>query len=129
MAIRWLAVLLATQAASGFVAPIAPRTSVVRDMGMMDGFKKAFENESYETKQSPGLSGNKQSVDITICGKKTKAIPGQRMKDLVRASRAPIKFNCENGECGTCECLVNGRKVRVCMAKVPNKGPVEIKLK
>ncbi|KAJ8598209.1 hypothetical protein CTAYLR_005542 [Chrysophaeum taylorii] len=114
----------------GLVAPpsrVAPRTRV--DMGFMDGFKKAFENEQFDAKPSAGLSGTKAPIEVVICGKKSQGLPGQRMKDLVRSARAPIKFNCENGECGTCECLVNGRKVRVCMAKVPAKGPVEVKLK
>ena len=101
-------------------------------LGMFDGFKKAFENDpKYSgTKRSEGLSGGaKDPIELTICGKKAKALPGQRMKDIIRAARAPIPFNCENGECGTCECLVNGRKTRVCQASVPTKGPVVIKLK
>lgn len=115
--------------ASGFVMQPAQRPGVAVS-GFMDGLKKAFENDStLAPPENAGLSGTKQMIDVTVCGKKTQAIPGQRMKDLVRAARAPVKFNCENGECGTCECLVNGRKVRVCCAKVPAKGPLEIKLK
>jgi len=111
--------------------PAVRATSTVVDMGFMDGFKKAFENDPTYAgdKGSAGLSSTKQPIEVTIVGRKTKALPGQRMKDVIRASRAPIPFNCENGECGTCECLVNGRKVRVCKYNVPAKGPVEIKLK
>lgn len=107
------------------------RSLIRREMGFMDGLKKAFENDpAYETnKPSAGLASSKKLVDVSICGKRTQAIPGQRMKDLVRAARAPIRFNCENGACGTCESIVNGRRVRVCTYKVPSKGPVEIKLK
>lgn len=129
-----LLALVTSQASQAFVLSSRPARrpdSTVLRMGFMDGFKKAFENDpAYAGKaSSPGLSSTKAKVDVTICGKKTQAIPGQRMKDLVRASRAPIKFNCENGQCGTCEALVNGRKVRVCMYSVPSKGPVEVKRK
>ena len=55
-------------------------------------------------------------------GKKAVAIPGQRLKDVVRAARAPVRFNCEDGKCGTCESKVNGRITRVCVAKVPASG-------
>lgn len=122
-----LLTLLATTAA---FAPTAPPRTLTQVSGIFDGLAKAFENESFDDKPSAGLSGGaKKTVDITVCGKKTQAIPGQRMKDVVRSARAPIKFNCEDGQCGTCECLVNGRKTRVCVAKVPARGPIEVKLK
>ena len=61
----------------------------------------AFANEKIDTpdRTASGLSGGppKPSVEVTICGKKTKAIPGQRMRDLVTSARAPIKFDC--GKC------------------------------
>ena len=61
-----------------------------------------------------------------MCGKKVKGIPGQQMRVVVQAARAPIKFDCGDGKCGTCESLVNGRKTRVCKFAVPKKGPVKI---
>jgi hypothetical protein len=105
-----------------------------RRLGMFDGFAKAFENEKMDrpAPKNPGLSGSgakKQPVEVIVMGKKGSALPGQRLKDVVRASRAPIRFNCEDGKCGTCESKVNGRNTRVCVAKVPNKGPVRIEKK
>jgi len=141
---RVLGLLLLLPVAQGF-GVVPTRSSRVQpvQMGLMDGFKKAFENEQYSTKESAGLTGGaKQPIEVTIVGKTVKAIPGQRMKDVIRSARANIPFNCENGslflvnlvtfsagECGTCECLVNGRKIRVCKFNVPQKGPVVIKLK
>ncbi|KAJ1454359.1 hypothetical protein M885DRAFT_521895 [Pelagophyceae sp. CCMP2097] len=111
-------------------APLARKVSRGRRTELK-GFMDAFKNDpAFDKKDSAGLTGGaKPMVDVTICGKKMQALPGQKMKDLVRAARAPIKFNCENGDCGTCESLVNGRVVRICKYVVPNKGPVEIKLK
>jgi len=103
-----------------------------RRLGLFDGFAKAFENEKMERPppKNPGLSGTKkQPVEVIVMGKKGAALPGQRLKDVVRAARAPINFNCEDGKCGTCESKVNGRNTRVCVAKVPSKGPVRIERK
>merc|ERR1719460_1490726 len=80
------------------------RTTV--QMGFMDGLNKA------------AAAG----VPIEICGKKMQAVKGQKLKDLIRASRAPIRFNCEKGDCGSCESMVNGKKMRVCRAAVT--GPI-----
>ena len=83
-----------------------------------------------------------QTVEVKVLGKPMQAMPGQRLKDIVRASRAPIRraeprlgrtlsrtpthtihrFNCENGQCGTCEQKVNGRKTRICVTAVPAGG-------
>lgn len=71
----------------------------------------------------------KKTVEVIVMGKKAVALPGQRLKDVVRAARAPIKFNCENGQCGTCESKVNGRVVRICTATVPASGPVRVEKK
>mmetsp|Transcript_27589 Transcript_27589/g.84663 ORF Transcript_27589/g.84663 Transcript_27589/m.84663 type:complete len:130 (+) Transcript_27589:55-444(+) len=128
---RCSVVLLCVAAARAFTlnAPAARRVAPL-EMGMFDGLSKAFENDpAFAQKKAAGLSGGKQPLELTVVGKKVKALPGQKMKDVIRAARAPIKFNCENGECGTCECLVNGRKTRVCQYTVPNKGPVVVTLK
>ena len=87
-------------------------------------FDNAFKNE--EIKKPPaggGLSGGaKKTVPVKIGSRVVQAILGQRMKDVVRAARAPIKFKCEDGKCGTCESKVDGRITRVCVAKIPAKG-------
>ena len=38
---------------------------------------------------------------------------GEREKAPCCDAQAPVKFNCEDGQCGTCECLVNGKKARL----------------
>ena len=84
---------------------------------------QAFKNESFDkTPPKGGLSTQKKTVAVKIGSRTVQALPGQRMKDVVRAARAPIKFNCEDGQCGTCESKVDGRVTRVCVAKIPARG-------
>ncbi len=100
------------------------RTTV--QMGFMDGLNKAFANEVIDAPPKGGLSkAAAAGVPIEICGKKMQAVKGQKLKDLIRASRAPISFNCEKGDCGSCESMVNGKKMRVCRASVT--GPITVK--
>ncbi len=96
------------------------RQSLTQRKGFFDD---AFRNESFDTKpDGSGLSTQKKSVPIKIGSKTLMAIPGQRMKDILIAAKAPIKFNCENGQCGICESKVDGRITRVCVAKIPSRG-------
>ena len=96
-------------------APLTPRKGF---------FDNAFKNESFDKKPNAGsgLSTQKKTVPVKIGSRTVQAMPGQRMKDVVRAARAPIKFNCEDGQCGTCESKVDGRVTRVCVAKIPARG-------
>ena len=96
-------------------APLTPRRGF---------FDNAFKNESFDNKPNAGsgLSTQKKTVPVKIGSRTVQAMPGQRMKDVVRAARAPIKFNCEDGQCGTCESKVDGRVTRVCVAKIPARG-------
>ena len=55
-------------------------------------------------------------VGINLKGRKIMAIPGAPMKNYVRG---PVRFDCENGQCGTCESIVNGRRMRLCKMAVP----------
>lgn len=109
----------------------------------MNFFKNAFANEEMDKPKAPG-GVQKKTVEVKVLGKPMQAIPGQRLKDIVRSSRAPIKrvapsppsfggaernappparrFNCENGKCGTCESKVNGKKARICTLAVPASG-------
>ena len=89
----------------------------------MGFFDNAFKNEKFDEKPAGYGSGGasaKKTVEVTVMGQKRQAMAGMRLKDVVRGS--PIKFNCENGQCGTCESKVNGRVTRVCVAKVPPGG-------
>ena len=102
-------------------APGARRQPLTPRKGFFDN---AFKNESFDKKPNAGsgLSTQKKTVPVKIGSRTVQAMPGQRMKDVVRAARAPIKFNCEDGQCGTCESKVDGRVTRVCVAKIPARG-------
>ena len=49
-----------------------------------------------------------------------KAVVDQKISQVCAAARVKVSYNCQNGECGTCELKVNGRKARACVAKVPS---------
>ena len=117
---RLLALALLTGAAA-LVPSNAPRRPLTPRQGFFDN---AFKNESFDNKPNAGsgLSTQKKTVPVKIGSRTVQAMPGQRMKDVVRAARAPIKFNCEDGQCGTCESKVDGRITRVCVAKIPARG-------
>ena len=115
-----LAVLLSSATALVPNAPGARRHPLTPRHGFFDN---AFKNESFDkTPPKGGLSTQKKTVAVKIGSRTVQALPGQRMKDVVRAARAPIKFNCEDGQCGTCESKVDGRVTRVCVAKIPARG-------
>ena len=116
-----LAVLLSSATALVPNAPGARRQPLTPRQGFFDN---AFKNESFDKKPNAGsgLSTQKKTVPVKIGSRTVQAMPGQRMKDVVRAARAPIKFNCEDGQCGTCESKVDGRITRVCVAKIPARG-------
>ena len=114
---------LVTMAATA--AALVPPTEQRRPLTPVNGFfDNAFKNESFDNKPNAGsgLSTQKKTVPVKIGSRTVQAMPGQRMKDVVRAARAPIKFNCEDGQCGTCESKVDGRVTRVCVAKIPARG-------
>ena len=108
-------------AAAAALVPSAPaRAPLTIHRGFFDN---AFKNEKFDEKPAGYGSGGasaKKTVEVTVMGQKRQAMAGMRLKDVVRGS--PIKFNCENGQCGTCESKVNGRVTRVCVAKVPPGG-------
>ena len=87
------------------------------------GFMDAFKNETFE-KPAPGagLKNAPKTVKATYNGKSVDAIIGGKLRNVVDGNlRMGLSYNCTNGECGTCECLLNNRKVRPCVARVPTK--------
>ena len=100
-------------------APGARRHPLTPRRGFFDN---AFKNESFDNKPKGGGAPAKKTVPVTIGSRTVQALPNQRLKDVVRAARAPIKFNCENGQCGTCENRVDGRLARICTMSVPARG-------
>lgn len=51
--------------------------------------------------------------------KTTMASVGQPLVDVASQAGQYIKYGCGKGECGTCECLSNGKFIRPCIAVVP----------
>jgi hypothetical protein len=44
---------------------------------------------------------------------------GQPIRDVATQAGQYIKYGCGEGECGTCECMVDGKWIRPCVATVP----------
>ena len=67
-----------------------------------------------------GLKGN---IPIVFrqgnATKTTMAYVGQPLRDVATQAGQYIKYGCGKGECGTCECLVNGQWIRPCSTTVP----------
>ena len=71
----------------------------------------------------PGLSKQKGKKTVTWKGpngktKTSTVVPGQSLKDIARGTGVPIKYNCQEGTCKTCEARIGGQKVRICVAKM-----------
>lgn len=115
---------------SAFVMPgtavgaCAARTSTV-SCGLFDGFAKAFENDdSLGKAKNAGLSKEKEKRTVTWIGpkgeKKTaQAISGQKLREVARG--IPIRYDCNEGTCKTCEAMVNGKRTKICVGRMPDK--------
>ena len=96
-------------------------------MGLFDGLAKAFENDStLGDRENAGLSKVKDKRTVTWVGpkgqKKTATVvSGQRLKDIARGSGIPIRYDCNEGTCKTCEAMVGGSRTKICVARMPNK--------
>lgn len=53
--------------------------------------------------------------------KTTMALAGLPLRDAAIQAGQFIKYGCGKGECGTCECLVNGQWIRPCCSFVPDQ--------
>jgi ferredoxin len=67
-----------------------------------------------------GLKGNipvvfKQGNDTRT----SMAWAGQPIRDVATQAGQYIQYGCGKGECGTCECMMNGKWVRPCIETVP----------
>merc|ERR1712167_564112 len=99
----------------------------VATMGFFDGLAKAFENDdSMGARENAGLSKEKAKRIITWVGpkgqkKESTVIPGQKLKDIARGSGIPIRYDCQEGTCKTCEAMVGNGRAKICVAKMPNK--------
>lgn len=122
----YMAALLSTADAFG-VAPLCASASVRRAPApSMNWFANAFANEELGERQDAGLSKKQQKLTVTWVGprgqKKTSTVvAGQKLRDIARGSGVPIKYDCSEGTCKTCEAQVGNGRAKICVAKMPNK--------
>lgn len=107
-------------------SPAAARRSAIVEMGLFGGLAGAFANEDLGGKEDAGLSKQKAKKTVTWVGpsgqtKKSLVVPGQKLKDIARATGIKIKYDCQEGTCKTCEAMLDGRKTKICVAKAPAK--------
>ena len=122
---------LAAAAGNAYVLPggTLPQHRVIAPqmMGLFDGFAKAFANDdTLGERGSAGLSKEAKKVTVTWVGpkgqKKTATcVPGQKLRDVARASGIPIVYDCNEGTCKTCEAKVGNGRAKICVTKTPNK--------
>jgi len=55
--------------------------------------------------------------------RRTLASPGQPLSFVAAQAGQPIRYGCKKGECGTCECMGNGKWIRPCVESVPDWAP------
>ena len=62
---------------------------------------------------------NRHPVSLQLLARlQAVAISGQRFRDIARGSGIPIKYDCQEGTCKTCEAMVNGRRTKLCVARM-----------
>ena len=108
------------------VAPVRCSARAAVSCGLFDGLSAAFANEDLGARQNAGLSKEKEKRKVTWMGpkgqKKTAlAISGQKLRDVARDSGVPIVYDCQEGTCKTCEAMVDGRRTKICVGRMPNK--------
>lgn len=94
----------------GYVPKWTKKTTLADEQGSINDV--GFENV--------GLKGTipvvfKQGNDTRT----SMAWAGQPLRDVATQAGQFIKYGCGKGECGTCECMVNGQWLRPCTATVP----------
>ena len=106
---------------NAFTPPLPPPKST-QLMGFGDMFKGAFSNDdSLGEAKNAGLSGGpKYNEQVTVNGKSVKAVVGQKVGIAANAARVRIRYDCNNGDCGTCKITVNGRTVKACQTSIPS---------
>ena len=57
--------------------------------------------------------------------KRTMALANMPLREAAIQAGQFIQYGCGKGECGTCECLVNGQWVRPCVSFIPATAPGE----
>ncbi|KAL1520089.1 hypothetical protein AB1Y20_023564 [Prymnesium parvum] len=131
MALRATVCFLLVASASALMAVPHPRLNTGRTsvpaMGLFDALSSAFANdETLGARENAGLSKDvtKRTVTWVAPGGQTKlstVVAGQRFRDIARSSGIPIKYDCQEGTCKTCEAMVGNSRAKLCVARMPNK--------
>mmetsp|Transcript_5027 Transcript_5027/g.7423 ORF Transcript_5027/g.7423 Transcript_5027/m.7423 type:complete len:137 (+) Transcript_5027:116-526(+) len=112
-------------AATSNAFTVLPSTNAQRSVTSLNGFGDAFKNafasdDSLGKAQNAGLSGGPKTNDnVSINGKKVNAIVGQKVSVVAASARVKISYNCNKGDCGTCNVKINGRVQKACQQIVP----------
>ncbi len=133
--------LLACSPSHGFLGPGGiPHTKTVADPLSSSqlnvvGVGKKYEPKwvKKETLGGDGLDEKAKGLigDIPVVfkqgnsTKRTMALVGQPLSDVATQANQFIKYGCKKGECGTCECMVDGKWIRPCVETVPAIGKGE----
>lgn len=119
-----LVALLVAVPSLGFT--VRPTSSSSRPSTSLAGFGKAFgdafkNDDSLGKAENAGLKGGpKFNEQVTINGKQVKAVVGQAVKNVARDARVKIRYDCQQGDCGTCMIKMNGKKVKACQMSIPS---------
>jgi ferredoxin len=122
-------VLLACSVAHGFLAPVVPQRALSSSQLNAVGIGKKYEPKWVKKETIGGTDLDEKAKgligDIPVIfkqgnsTKKTMALAGQPLSDVATQANQFIKYSCKKGECGTCECMVDGKWIRPCVETVP----------
>lgn len=119
-----LVALLLTTPSRGF--SVVPQSKSAVSATSLNGFGKAFgdafkNDDSLGKAENAGLKGGpKYNEQVTINGKPVKCVVGQAVKNVANSARVKIRYDCQQGDCGTCMIKMNGKKVKACQMKIPS---------
>lgn len=109
----WLSLLLLSAATSAFLQP-SPPSKTTTSLHYEPKWKK---KETLASEGGP--NGGTIPVLFLATNATTTAWPGQNLRDVASQAGQFVNYGCGKGECGTCECNINGQWMRPCVAKVP----------
>jgi aerobic-type carbon monoxide dehydrogenase small subunit (CoxS/CutS family) len=125
-----LILLLACSSANAFLGTAPQQRTAVSQLNVIvaegtSGYEPQWKKK--ETigggdlaEKDKGLQGNIPVIfkqgNVT---KTTMAIVGQPLSDVATQANQFIKYGCKKGECGTCECMSDGKWIRPCVEGVP----------
>jgi ferredoxin len=78
------------------------------------------DNQTRQQQQPAAASSSAPTQAVAVVEEKTSmAWAGQPIRDVATQAGQYIRYSCGKGECGTCECMINGKWVRPCVDVIP----------